>query len=257
MSVRTTPNPLDREAYLDPDRELMLLRAYRHQWGSGKTHAYDPDADRTRCGKSHAECPGATGSGRLRAVDCKVCARAFEADVTRAEQHAESQQRQAEQDAWWEERRRWYREDYLSLIRMEGPCSARPRPRQRDLRGVPPPAGDRDPPPHLQAHRRQTAIRARRDLPAMPCAAVRRARLTGRLVGGRGMTDPRSRPAALRGEPVDPSSRFTWHRVIGWERKGRPADPTLRCASGAMGGRTTAASAREIEGQPGTGSVQL
>lgn len=32
------------------------------------------------------------------------------------------------------------------------------------------------------------------------------------------MTDYR---CELCGEPVDPTSRFTWHRVVGWERKGK------------------------------------
>ncbi len=42
--------------------------------------------------------------------------------------------------------------------------------------------------------------------------------------------DPRSRPCFYCGEPVDPYSRYTWHRVIGWERKGKAggSDITLR-----------------------------
>lgn len=28
-----------------------------------------------------------------------------------------------------------------------------------------------------------------------------------------------TRQCAYCGEPVDPSSRFTWRRVVGWERK--------------------------------------
>jgi hypothetical protein len=44
------------------------------------------------------------------------------------------------------------------------------------------------------------------------------------------MSDPRTPHCQFCGEPVDPRSRFTWHRVIGWERPGRAggSDVTLR-----------------------------
>jgi hypothetical protein len=42
------------------------------------------------------------------------------------------------------------------------------------------------------------------------------------------VNDPRVRRCHYCGEPLDPSSRWSWYRVIGWARRGKQGGSDIR-----------------------------
>ena len=71
------------------------------------------------------------------------------------------------------------------------------------------------------------------------------------------MTDLRQRPCQFCGEPVDPHSRFTWHRVIGWARPGKAggSDITLREKAGDVFAHDRCVSKAKAKLAPGQGAL--
>lgn len=114
------------------DRNLPLLRAHPHQWGSGHVHLIDPDRDQTICGQSPARCPGDKFHGTLEQVTCKACHRSLETKARWAEEAQQRQQRQREREEqagrWWDAYNLylsspdWHHKRALVLRRAAGLC---------------------------------------------------------------------------------------------------------------------------------------
>lgn len=101
-----------------PDEKLELLRAAPHQWGEGKVHQINREADLTLCGQSPARCPGTTFWGTFRDITCKLCVRSRDSAV-RAEEFrrvwaanaVERERQREENNRLW---RRYYNEYLLT-----------------------------------------------------------------------------------------------------------------------------------------------
>ena len=118
------------------DERLELLRAAPHQWGQGKVHQINREADLTLCGQSPARCPGKTFWGTVGDITCKICLRSRDSQV-RAEEwrrdwaaNAAERERQREESdrLWWRRYNTylltptWQRKRALVFQRCGGIC---------------------------------------------------------------------------------------------------------------------------------------
>jgi hypothetical protein len=90
----------------EPPERFELLRASPHEWGQGRVHRIDREADLTLCGQSPARCPGTTFFGTTTDITCQRCLRSIESRARSEAIRAKWREEQTARDEEREERNR-------------------------------------------------------------------------------------------------------------------------------------------------------
>jgi 5-methylcytosine-specific restriction endonuclease McrA len=100
----------DKVVPLRQPEHVALMRAEPHQWGLGHVHEIDLGNDKTLCGRTPANTPGAKFWGPRAQVTCKGCQRSQESRQRHDEWQAKFDRDEAERKArraayhveWWQ-----------------------------------------------------------------------------------------------------------------------------------------------------------